>query len=919
LGANLENLVLLPGSAISGTGNALNNVLRGNQGDNTLYGLDWHDTFYGGPGVDTFVGGTGNDAYHLDTGSYVGSVPRDDYYNPIPLQDAIVELVDEGIDTVRSIYDYALGDHLENLYLGSYLVYDPTLGFTVTRYPEQGTGNAADNRIVGNAGANVIDGREGADVMEGGGGNDTYHVDSSGDVVTEFAGGGSGDTVLSQLSDALGEEVENLTLVGPDALSGTGNALNNRLDGTQSTAANVLAGGLGDDTYVLGAGDTALENPGEGVDTIVTSEGYTLGETLENLTLTGGLALTATGTAVNNVLDGSQNSAANTLIGGLGDDTYVVDGSDLIVENPGEGVDTVVASTQYVLAANLENLTLGETAANGAGNAGDNVLTGNALDNVLDGAAGADILRGLYGNDAYVIDDVGDTIDETDPVWGGDTWGTDTVRSSISYVLDDRLENLVLIGAAATSGTGNAFNNRLDGSQNAAANTLIGGLGYDTYVVDGLDSVIEVADDEAIDTVESAWTYALPANVETLILTGTAAVDGTGNESANTLTGNAAANTLDGGAGADTLSGGAGDDTYVVDDPGDVVTENAGEGTDTIVSSMTRTLPSNVENLTLTGSAAINGTGNSLANVLRGNSAANTLAGRQGNDSYYVSTGDTVTESSNQGTDSVYADVSWTLGANQENLTLLGAGDINATGNSLANVLTGNAGHNTLSGGAGADQMAGGGGDDVYVVANAGDGVTENADEGIDTVQSSVTHALAANLENLTLTGSSAIHGIGNGLNNVLIGNSAGNTLTGNGGDDWLDGGSGSDTLRGGTGDDTYVVAQSGDVVTENADEGTDSVRTSITYTLGSNVENVILTGTAAINGTGNTLANRLIGNSANNTLTGNAGADTLEGGAGSDTLAGGTGNDAYRLGRGSGTDTVVESDATVGNADVAQ
>src|SRR5690606_5503441 len=124
----------------------------------------------------------------------------------------------------------------------------------------------------------------------------------------------------------------------------------------------------------------------------------------------------------------------------------------------------------------------------------------------------------------------------------------------------------------------------------------------------------------------------------------------------------------------------------------------------------------------------------------------------------------------------------------------------------------------------------------------------------------------------------SAISGTGNAANNTLTGNSANNTLTGNDGEDWLDGGSGSDPMRGGLGNDTYVVAQTGDVVTENANEGTDLVRSSITYTLGSNLENLTLTGTTAINGTGNTLNNVLTGNSANNTLTGNAGDDWLEG-----------------------------------------
>ena len=141
--------------------------------------------------------------------------------------------------------------------------------------------------------------------------------------------------------------------------------------------------------------------------------------------------------------------------------------------------------------------------------------------------------------------------------------------------------------------------------------------------------------------------------------------------------------------------------------------------------------------------------------------------------------------------------------------------------------------------------------------------VTEAANEGTDLVQSSVTYTLAANVENLTLTGTTAINGTGNALNNVLTGNSAVNTLTGGAGNDTLNGGAGNDTMVGGTGDDTYVVDSTSDVVTEAANEGVDTVNSSVTLTLGNNVENLVLTGTSAINGTGNTLNNILTGNSA--------------------------------------------------------
>ena len=136
---------------------------------------------------------------------------------------------------------------------------------------------------------------------------------------------------------------------------------------------------------------------------------------------------------------------------------------------------------------------------------------------------------------------------------------------------------------------------------------------------------------------------------------------------------------------------------------------------------------------------------------------------------------------------------------------------------------------------------------------------------------------------------------------------------------DTLNGTTGADQLVGLAGNDTYAVNNAGDVVVENLNEGTDLVNASISYTLANNVENLTLSGTSAINGTGNTLDNILTGNSAANTLTGNAGADTLDGKAGADILIGGTGNDTYWLGRGWGNDTIQENDATAGNTDIAR
>jgi trimeric autotransporter adhesin len=254
--------------------------------------------------------------------------------------------------------------------------------------------------------------------------------------------------------------------------------------------------------------------------------------------------------------------------------------------------------------------------------------------------------------------------------------------------------------------------------------------------------------------------------------------------------------------------------------------------------------------------------------------------------------GDLVVEAAGSGIDRVQSSLSYALGANVENLTLTGTAAIDGTGNELDNVITGNAGPifwraepvttASMAGRAMTVWMAGSAptgwpaalGNDVYVVDNAGDLVVEDAAAGIDLVQSSLSHALAANVENLTLTGTAAINGTGNALDNVLIGNAAANVLSGGegndsldggAGDDRLDGGTGADRLAGGLGNDTLCRGQCRGPRGRGRGGGTDLIQSSLSYALGANVENLTLTGTAAINGTGNELNNVIIGNTAAN------------------------------------------------------
>ena len=331
----------------------------------------------------------------------------------------------------------------------------------------------------------------------------------------------------------------------------------------------------------------------------------------------------------------------------------------------------------------------------------------------------------------------------------------------------------------------------------------------------------------------------------------------------DTLRGENGNDYIDGGSGHDRMYGGSGNDRYIVNSIYDRVTEYSNQGIDRVYSSVNYTLGANVENLTLTGTA-YRGYGNTLSNRISGNNSNNYLWGNSGNDYLY-----------------------------------------------------GNGGNDTLSGGSGHDRMYGGTGNDSYYVDSIYDRVTEYSNQGIDRIYSSVNYTLGANVENLTLTGT-AYRGYGNILNNSISGNNSNNylwgnsgndylygnggndTLSGGSGHDYLNGGSGNDYMYGGSGSDRYIVNSIYDRVTEYSNQGIDQVYSSVNYTLGTNVENLTLTGTA-YRGYGNILNNSISGNNSNNYLWGNSGNDYLYGNGGNDTLSGGSGHDY--LNGGSGND----------------
>lgn len=398
-------------------------------------------------------------------------------------------------------------------------------------------------------------------------------------------------------------------------------------------------------------------------------------------------------------------------------------------------------------------------------------LTGTIDADILNGGLGNDVLNGGTGNDTYLFNLGGgqDTIIDYDSKAGN----VDTIRFGAGIAPAD--VNFIRIGmdlVLSINGTTDQLRiqNWYSGSQ---------------YQIESIEFSSGMA-----------W---YGAELQSYTQNLTAAIVGTdGNDN---LSGSRKNDTLVGGAGNDTLNGGGGDDT------------------------------------------------------LYGGTGADKMTGGSGNDIYLVdNTADIVIESSNNDIDTVRSSVSYTLSTNVENLTLTGNDSINATGNSLNNILTGNAGSNILDGGAGADTMSGGLGDDIYIMDNINDMVFEGANGGIDTVLSSVSYTLSDRIENLTLTGSSAINGTDNVMNNVLTGNSAANTLTGGLGKDILTGGLGNDILKdtagnnlyiGGTGNDTINTSIGYDIIAFNRGDGQDMVTASSgldnTLSLGGGIRNADL------------------------------------------------------------------------------
>jgi Ca2+-binding RTX toxin-like protein len=942
------------GSVTGGDGNdtLINiNYVRGSNHADLLIGSDvtaYSETFEGRGGNDTINGMGGIDWLRLDGGT-TGAV--------VDLAAGTSQDGQGGLDTLISIENVRGFDHNDHI-----------------------TGDANNNELQGRGGNDTLIGGVGGDFLVGGVGDDSLdggaHDMNLGMDVASYTGASGAVNVNLATGLATGAE-GNDTLIGIEALRGGG--FDDVLVGDANL--NFLRGGLGNDTL----------DGGDGFD----YADYASASAAVTVNLATGSATGADGTDVLSNFEAIRGSAHadhltgssvnNRLRGGGGDDT--LDG--------GEGVDA--ADYREASAGVTVNLAM-NTATGGDGSDtlisiesvrgsvgyGDS-LTGNSGSNTIEGLGGDDTLTGGGGADKFVWLSA-----DSFPHTHWDMEGVDTITD---FGTDDTIH----VGVVLSAGTPAAG----DGSTVAGNGVQVAAAGGVTTLSIDVDGVAGAEIQIKLNGEFAASTFTVKDNgngtssitrVPGLSLVGTAGPDSlVGGPDNDTLDGAAGNDTLDGGLGADRMVGRTGDDTYYVDSAQDVVIEFGGEGNDTVITGTTVTLADNVENLTLTGSANLTGTGSAVGNVITGNTGANLLRGEGGHDSIFGADGadtldggtgndtlegqggvdrfvgragddtfvindstEVVVEFASEGIDTALASVSYTLGDNVERLTLTGTDNLNGVGNVLANTIVGNAGHNSLSGaggvdtisggegndtldgGYGADKLTGGLGDDTYVVDNASEVVTEAAAEGVDTILSSITFAVAPNVENLTLTGTLLINASGNALANVITGNVSANQLTGGdgsdtliggGGHDTLDGGLGNDSLDGGTGDDrmvgrtgddTYVVNSALDTIIEFGGEGSDSVYAAATYTLAANVENLTLTGSAGITGTGNTLANVITGNVGANLLRGDAGHDSVFGGDGADTLDGGTGNDTLQgdagvdrfVGR-AGDDTFIVDDST--------
>ena len=996
-GADTMNASAASNVAVTFDGAGGNDVLTGSAGVDTLGGGDGDDTIAGGLGADALSGGAGTDNFNVTIAGYVAG-----------------ETIDggSGTDTVTvsgtGTFDMNVGSitAVERVQLsaGTALVANATAGLAVfgtagADTVQLGAGGqsatmlAGNDTVTGGSGGDTIDGGEGNDTVEAGAGNDTVTGGIGDDHVIGGAGddlynGGAGidlinyrnatQSVTVDLANNVGAGVE----IGVDQLIGfenvrggdgkdtiSGDDAANRIfasaggdimDGkagvdmydasvqTQAVFVN-LSTGTGNGSSIGAVTLTNIENVAGGTanDTLIGDNG--------NNTFWGGAGNDSLqGGGGNDILQG--NAGADTMVGGTGNDTYYVnEAGDRVTELAGQGIDTVQTEISMGLPANVENmLLLGTGNIDGYGNGGANTITGQAGNNLLVGRGGSDELVGLGGND-WLQGDGGLVFDGSATAAVEIRDVADMASTAFSIELDVRTTDTTKTHALFSYATGGYPNDNdilIFNQQNVQVwiNNVAVSTGLN--IADGADHRLTVTwqsasgdlrvydnGNQVFSTTHQAG-YSLAAN-GTIVLGQEQDVEGGLYSASQAFKGDMygmrfwdrAISATEAARSAVIDPGEAGlvADLRLIDGAGRTTTDATGKHT-----------------VDLVGSVAW------IA-------SADVMKGGIGNDTYVVDhVGDQALEGVGAGIDTVRASIDWTLGANLENLTLIGDQNLTGTGNAGNNVITGNSGNNHLLGGDGVDTLIGGAGDDLL---DGGSNIDSfDGGSGFDTVTYAFAPATApvdvdlargdmrfvgaataleaiVNVEGVIggaghdrLTGDAGDNFFDGGAGNDqlygldgddrLEGGIGNDFLYGGDGDDWMSGGIGADFFDGGAGNDTvsYEFAPATAPVIVDLSQGymrfpgnPAPIETIF------NVENVI-GGAGHDTLTGDAGENILEGSSGNDLLYGGDGDDRLEGGAGNDELHGGANNDwlsggvgADHFYGGTGNDTVSYAFATPG------
>ncbi|WP_166871279.1 putative Ig domain-containing protein [Massilia mucilaginosa] len=761
------------------------------------------------------------------------------------------------------------------------IVVSPNLSIEGTPGNDVLNGGPANDRLDGLGGDDELDGGPGYDVLLGGTGNDTYSIYDESDLISEYEDEGT-DTVRTTLASyALPDNVENVVLSGEgEGAVLTGNTLNNHLiagNGIQTIdgglGKDTMAGGAGDDVYLVdNTLDVVVELAGDGDDHVDASATFTLPANVESLTLTGEDNIGATGNADSNLIVG--NAGNNRLDGGAGmdrlfgmagDDTYIIDSMNDEIEDE-SGIDTIERSfdSHYYLMTEIENLTLTGNAVIGYGNELDNVVTGNGLNNNLSGFAGndrlfgkagndtlfggagndqlaggtgKDYLKGEAGDDVYLFErgDGNDQIDNLDDISAVDTlrFGKDITESDIKVEKNNGRLILTIKGTTdsvffANYFSPDAINNGVSANNKIERIEFANGITWNQAKIQSF--------------IDSAAANNRP-DVKLPVPAFTAQVG-------KPFTYTVAAGTI------------------VDPDPGDSVTYS--------IRADKLPLPAWLKfdpaSRTLAGTPALADIGTTPFLLM-------------GTDNYGLAIGTYVSVVVNPANrspvlSSALADQSNALGTafsyvlpagaftDPDAGTVLSYSATLADGAALPTWLSFNATTRTFGG----------------TAATAGKFSVKVSARDSGNLSASDVFDLTVGLQNQTLSGTASADQLNAGAGNDVLNGMAGNdALSGGAGNDTLDGGAGTDTMTGGAGDDTYMVEAGADKIIESASGGTDVVRSTVSYILPANVENLTLTGTALADATGNELNNVLVGNAASNVLNGMAGIDTMTGGAGDD------------------------------------